>query len=79
MGTTPAAPNRSEQGPPAYFYCYDDNDPDSICVYQQYSHHESSQAFLKNPSYAVYLKESRLLLAGEPEITAATPVWIKGA
>ena len=70
------AQNKAHQ---AYFYCYDDNDPDSICVYQQYSDHESSQAFLKNPSYAVYLKESRLLLAGEPEITAATPVWIKGA
>ncbi|MBA3832864.1 MAG: antibiotic biosynthesis monooxygenase [Chthoniobacterales bacterium] len=62
----------------AYFYCFDDNDPDSICVYQQYADHESSQAFLKDPGYVAYLKESRLLLAGEPEITAATPVWIKG-
>jgi quinol monooxygenase YgiN len=63
----------------AYFYCYDDNDPDSICVYQQYSDREAAQAFLKNPSYAVYLEESRLLLVGEPEITTATPVWMKGA
>lgn len=63
----------------AYFYCYDDNDPDSICVYQQYSDRESSQAFLKNPGYADYLKEVEPLLAGTPEITAATPVWVKGA
>ena len=63
----------------ANFYCYNDNDPDSICVYQQYSDHESSQAFLKHPSYADYLKEVEPLLAGEPEVTAATPVWVKGA
>lgn len=61
----------------AYFYCYDDNDPDSICVYQQYSDYESAQAFLKNPDYATYLKESRLLLAEESEITTTTPVWVK--
>lgn len=63
----------------AYFYCYDDNDPDAICVYQQYSDRESSQAFLKNSSYAEYLREVEPLLAGQPEITAATPMWIKGA
>lgn len=63
----------------AYFYCYDDNDPDSICVYQQYSAHGSSQAFLQTPSYAEYLKEVEPLLAGQPEITAATPVWVKGS
>ena len=62
----------------AYLYCYNDNDPDSICVYQQYSDHKSSQAFLKTPSYADYLKEVEPLLAGDPEITAATPVWVKG-
>jgi len=63
----------------AYFYCYDNNDPDSICVYQQYSDRESSQAFLKNPSYAEYLKEVESFLAGQPEITTTTPVWIKDA
>ena len=62
----------------AYFYCHAENDPDTICVYQQYSDYKSSQAFLKNARYAEYLKESRPLLAGEPEITAATPVWLKG-
>ncbi len=66
------------KGHEAYFYCYDNTDPDSICVYQQYSDREAAQAFLKDPSYAVYLKESRLLLAGESEITAATPIWTKG-
>ncbi|HEU4428408.1 MAG TPA: antibiotic biosynthesis monooxygenase [Myxococcota bacterium] len=61
----------------AYFYCYDDRDPDTVCVYQQYADREASQAFLGKPAYAAYLRESRPLLAREPEITAATPVWIK--
>ncbi len=63
----------------AYFYCYDDNDADSIWVYQQYSDRESSQAFLETPGYADYLKEVEPLLVGTPEIAAATPVWVKGA
>ena len=63
----------------AYFYCYDNNDPDSICVYQQYSDVESSQAFLKTSTYADYLEEVEPLLAGQPEVTAATPVWVKSA
>lgn len=64
----------------AYFYCYDDSDPDSISVYQQYSDHESSEAFLKNPNYAAYLREvgPLLALAGGTEITKAIPVWVKG-
>lgn len=61
----------------AYFYCYDNNNPDVICVYQQYSDLESSQAFLKTLSYAEYLKEVDALLASQPEVTSATPVWIK--
>ncbi len=62
----------------AYFYCYDDNDPDSICVYQQYSDGASSRAFLALPHYADYVKEVEPLLAGPPEVTTATPVWVKG-
>lgn len=61
----------------AYFYCYNDNDLESICVYQQYSSRESSQAFLKHSSYANYLKEVEPFLAGEPEVTTATLIWEK--
>lgn len=63
----------------AYFYCFDGDDPDSICVYQQYSDRESAQAFLRMPNYARYLREVEPLLAGQPEITTATPVWVKRA
>ena|SRR5699024_6161437 len=61
----------------AYFYCFDNNDPDTLCVYQQYSDYESSQAFLETTNYARYHKEVSSLLAGEPEILVATPMWIK--
>ena len=62
-----------------YVYCYDDDDPDTICVFQLYASQVSSQEFLKAPWYAAYRKEVAPFLAGEPEIRTATPVWAKGA
>lgn len=61
----------------AYFYCFDNNDPDSICAFQQYTDLASSQAFLQTETYAAYLREVEPLLAGPPEVTALTPRWIK--
>jgi len=61
----------------AYFYCYDDSDPDTIRVFQQYADRASSQEFLAAPWYAAYVSEVTPLLAGQPEIRAATPVWAK--
>jgi quinol monooxygenase YgiN len=63
----------------AYFYCYDDNDPDAICVFQQYADRASSQNFLAAPWYAAYVSEVTPLLAGQPEIRAATLVWAKNS
>ncbi|AKC86341.1 putative quinol monooxygenase [Pseudoxanthomonas suwonensis] len=61
----------------AYFYCFDNSDPDSISAFQQYASTEASQEFLEKESYAAYLKEVEPLLAGPPEVTALTPVWSK--
>ncbi|WP_149196676.1 putative quinol monooxygenase [Luteimonas suaedae] len=63
----------------AYFYCFDNADPDAIYAFQQYASAEASQAFLKTASYAEYLKEVEPLLSGPPQVTALTPVWSKGA
>ncbi len=63
----------------AYIYCYDDDDPDTICVFQLYANRASAQEFLTGPWYAAYLKEVTPMLAYEPEIRAATPIWAKGA
>jgi len=61
----------------AYYYCYSESDPDAIYVYQQYSDKSAAEAFLKLPHYATYLREVELLLAGPPEVAAATPMWTK--
>lgn len=66
-------------GHTAYFYCFDNADPNAISAFQQYASAEASQAFLKTDSYAAYLKEVEPLLAGPPQVTALTPVWSKAA
>jgi quinol monooxygenase YgiN len=63
----------------AYVYCFDDSDPDMICVFQQYTDRAASQAFLAAPWYAAYVKEVTPLLAGPPQLRTATPVWAKGS
>ena len=69
----------SNPGHDAYLYGVDDNDPDSICAFQQYASVEASRAFLETAGYAAYVTEVTPLLAGPPEVTVITPVWVKGA
>ncbi len=72
-------PNISKNpGHEAYFYCFDNDDPDRICAFQQYTSLEASQDFLKTDSYAAYLKEVETLIAEPPQFTWVTPVWVKG-
>lgn len=68
----------SNPGHRAYFYCFDNSDPDSISAFQVYESAEASQAFLTNDSYAAYLKDVEPLLSDPPQVTALTPVWVKG-
>ena len=62
----------------AYFYCYDDKDPDAICVFQMYRDRNGPQDFVKQPWYAAYEAEVTPLLTGKSEFVSATPDWIKG-
>lgn len=41
----------SNPGHEAYFHCYDDNDPNSLCAFHQYTDLKASQDFLKTDSY----------------------------
>jgi len=66
-------------GHTAYFYCFDNNEPDSIYAFQQYLGVEASQEFLQTSGYAAYLREVEPLLAGPPQVTALTPVWSRPA
>ncbi len=66
-------------GHTAYFYCFDDTDPDVIYAFQQYASVEASQAFLETESYAAYLQQVESLLSGPPQVISLTPMWSKGA
>ena len=66
-------------GHTAYFYCFDNNEPDSIYEFQQYLSVEASQEFLQTSGWAAYLREMEPLLAGPSQVTALTPVWSKPA
>jgi quinol monooxygenase YgiN len=61
------------------YYCYDDNDPDTIIVFQLAADQASGQEFVKQPWFADYQRETAALLAGQSELRTATPQWVKGA
>ena len=63
----------------SYCYCYEDNDPDAIVVFQLAADQVSGQDFVKQPWFADYERETAALLAGPSEFRAATPQWVKGA
>ena len=64
-------------GHEAYFYCFDDDDPDVVVVYQQYRDGDAASAFVNTAAYRDYLTESEPLLAEPPVLTRATPHWQK--
>ena len=61
----------------AYYFCYDDTDPDVVCVFQLCSDHGSIEAFMEGDWYPDYLNEVSQVVAAEPQIIPATPVWTK--
>ena len=62
----------------AYFYCFDNSDPDVICAFQQYESAEAARTFVHTTSYLAYVQEVESLLAGPPDVTSLTPMWRKG-
>lgn len=63
----------------AYFYCFDDSDPDTICVFQLYRDRAGPEHFVAASWYPAYEAEVAPLLAGPSQFRTATPVWLKGA
>ena len=57
----------------AYYFCYDAHDV--ICVLQLYSDKDSMKCFLSGEWYSGYLSEVSQLVAEEPQIILATPIW----
>ena len=62
----------------SYYYCYDDQDPDTVIVFQLAADQATGQDFVKQPWFADYQRETAALLAGPSEIRTATPQWVKG-
>lgn len=61
-----------------YYYCYDNDDPDTVLVFQLAADLPSAQEFTKQPWYADYERETAALLTGSSEFRVATPRWAKG-
>lgn len=61
------------------YYCYDDNDPDVIVVFQMAGDADFARAFARQPWFADYQRETFALLAEPSEFRAVTPQWVKGA
>ena len=68
-----------KDGQLSYYYCYDDNDPDTVVVFQLAADQAVGQDFIKQPWFAAYERETAALLAGPSEFRTATPQWVKGA
>jgi quinol monooxygenase YgiN len=62
----------------AYFYGFDDHDPDVIVAYQVYSAELATDDFVKQPWYSNFATETEALLAEPSEFCSITPQWIKG-
>lgn len=61
----------------AYFFCYDNADPDVISVFQLYRDATSPQEFMSGAWYAEYLIEVSKFVVSPPQIAPATLVWAK--
>jgi quinol monooxygenase YgiN len=63
----------------AYFFCYDNSDPDVVCVFQLYTDEAAMQEFLSGSWYPAYLNEVSQVVAAPPQISPATLVWSKSS
>lgn len=62
-----------------YFFCEDNQDPDTFYLFEIYANAEAMGANADSPWFAEYLRAVMPLLAGQGEVAVATPVWAKGA
>lgn len=65
-------------GHEAYYFCFDQTDPDVISVFQLYTSEEAMKEFLGGEWYPQYLAEVGEAVAEPPQISPASLVWSKG-
>ncbi|MEQ8246404.1 MAG: antibiotic biosynthesis monooxygenase [Alphaproteobacteria bacterium] len=62
-----------------YVYCYDNDDPDVIHLFEIYRDAAAQAADGGSAAFAAFMAEAGPLLEGAPEIHRTTPMWIKSA
>jgi quinol monooxygenase YgiN len=63
----------------AYYFCYDNSDPDVICVFQLYTSEADANEFLGGAWYPKYLEDVSKVVVSAPQISPASLVWSKGS
>lgn len=71
--------DRAESNPnqSVYFNCFDENDPNTILIFEYYNDREAFQRNAAAPWFMDYMKEAMSLIAGEPEVRFGRPKWKK--
>lgn len=64
-------------GHEAYYFCQDNQDPDTVRVFQLFASEAAMKDFLAGEWYPGYLKEVGEFVASPPEIAPADLVWAK--
>jgi quinol monooxygenase YgiN len=60
-----------------YYFCYDQNDPEVICVFQLYPNEAAMKEFLGGAWYPEYVKEISEVVVGPPIVAPAELIWNK--
>ena len=68
----------ANQAQEAVVMCFDSQDPDVLYLFEVYQDQAALQAAAQAPWFAEYMGEVGPLLAGQPEVTMASPVWATG-
>lgn len=58
--------------------CFDGQDPDVLYLFEVYRDQDALQRAAQAPWFAEYMGQAAPLLAGEPQVTMASPVWETG-
>ncbi|MCZ6672477.1 MAG: hypothetical protein O7C75_05990 [Verrucomicrobia bacterium] len=60
-----------------YYFCFDDEDADTVCVFQLFTHDATFKRFLAGDWYPGYLKEIAEVVVDAPQIQSPSLVWQK--
>lgn len=61
----------------AYFYCYDTQETDTICMFEYYDDAAQLEVNARAPWFQDYMSEVAPLLAESPQVQVTSPRWIK--